>query len=69
MPVLVMHSATDNVIPFRLGEELFSRIEGPKQLHEMKTGMHSALYWSDPEGFIGAIRSFTDEHCRGSVRG
>ncbi|MBW3672234.1 MAG: alpha/beta hydrolase [Acidobacteria bacterium] len=69
VPVLVMHSSNDGVIPFRLGRELFDRLDVPKEFYEVEDGMHSALFWADPEGYLQSIRSFVGTHCENGTGG
>lgn len=68
-PVLVMHSSSDEVIPFRLGRELFDQLEVPKEFHEVDDAMHSALFWADPVSYLETIRSFVKTHCEDRISG
>src|SRR5262245_3646660 len=58
-PALVMHGDRDSVIPFRLGQELFEAIEGPKRFVTIAGGDHNdaapadaAAYWSAIDRFV-----------------
>lgn len=66
VPVLVMHSKVDSVIPFRLGEDLFDELQGPKELFVSDDAMHSGLYWSSPETWVSTIDTFVQRHCGGN---
>lgn len=51
-PVLVIHSANDDIIPFRHGRQLFEAAREPKKFLEI-TGTHN-------EGFITSGKSYED---------
>ncbi|HVN70487.1 MAG TPA: alpha/beta hydrolase, partial [Desulfomonilia bacterium] len=60
VPVLVIHSPDDEMIPFRYGEYLYDSIRGPKAFLEIK-GSHNrgfidsmAVYESSINGFINS---------------
>lgn len=62
VPVLQMHGDRDTVIPFTLGEELFARIDGPKQFVIIAGGDHNddaphdaATYWGALEQFVASL--------------
>lgn len=63
VPVLVLHSISDNVIPFALGRALYDAIDGPKEFYESKNALHSAIPWSDGRRYYEAVRTFVDTHC------
>ena len=61
-PVLIVHAERDSVIPFRLGRELFERLEAPKVFVTLKDGDHNdlydarnAAYWKPIHAFIEAL--------------
>lgn len=61
-PVLVVHAERDSVIPFRLGRELFERLEAPKRFVTLVEGDHNDLfdarhmtYWRPVQAFIEAL--------------
>jgi uncharacterized protein len=63
-PVLIVHAERDSVIPFRLGRELFERLEAPKTFVTLKDGDHNDLYdarhtvyWKPIHAFIEAVPS------------
>lgn len=68
VPVLVMHSTADDVIPFELGRELFDAIEGPKQMFESKTAPHAGISWYDADRYYEAIRTFVSASCGEETR-
>jgi hypothetical protein len=57
-PVLVVHAERDTVIPFRLGRELFERLEAPKTFVTLKDGDHNDLYSRDNVGYWKPIHAF-----------
>ena len=61
-PVLIVHAERDSVIPFRLGRELFERLEAPKTFVTLQEGDHNDLYdarnsayWKPIHAFIEAL--------------
>jgi fermentation-respiration switch protein FrsA (DUF1100 family) len=61
-PVLVVHAEGDSIIPFRLGRELFERLDAPKTFVTLKEGDHNDLYdagnstyWKPIHAFIEAL--------------
>lgn len=56
VPVLVMHGDADRVIPYRLGEQLYSAIRGRKRFHRIAGGDHNDLSPPHPEAYWGAVR-------------
>lgn len=57
VPKLFLHSIYDEVVPFRLGRELFEYASGPKQLVEFSCG-HTTAYEEEPQRYRQAISSF-----------
>jgi len=62
-PVLVMHGEADSIIPFRLGQELFDRIDAPKQFVAIRGADHNdffniddSAYWTPVLGFVAGLR-------------
>jgi fermentation-respiration switch protein FrsA (DUF1100 family) len=43
VPVLVMHGRRDTVIPFRLGQQLYDGIRGPKQFFVSERAGHGEI--------------------------
>lgn len=57
MPKLFFHSTEDNVVPFRLGQELFDVAEGPKDFVSLKGG-HFESHEESNGLFRSAIETF-----------
>lgn len=62
-PILVMHGDRDRVIPFRLGQELYDGLGGPKQFVRLAGADHNDFfapgndaYWSAPLAFVAGLR-------------
>ena len=49
VPVIVIHSRTDEIVPFELGEEVFKSAAEPKNFWVKEYGIHIATY----EGELG----------------
>jgi pimeloyl-ACP methyl ester carboxylesterase len=56
LPVLVMHSRTDEIIPFHHGERNFAAANEPKLLWELHADHNGAL--SDPKHFLAGLEKF-----------
>lgn len=56
VPVLVMHSRADDIVPFRHGERNFASANEPKTFCELR-GYHNDAVWEEPE-FKAAIVKF-----------
>jgi uncharacterized protein len=59
-PILVVHAERDSVIPYRLGRELFERLEGPKTFVTLKDGDHNDLYDARHEAYWRPIHAFIE---------
>lgn len=56
-PILVIHNAKDELVPFRHGQKLFEVAHEPKEF--MKTiGTHNELDWASREKYEESIKSF-----------
>ncbi len=49
VPVLVLHSPEDEIIPFKLGEKVFESARQPKQFVRMRGDHNNGFYQSQPE--------------------
>jgi len=47
-PVLVTHSAEDDIVPFSMGQMLFDQAREPKNFLALKGGHNQRLYYQDP---------------------
>ncbi len=54
-PTLVLHGERDEVVPFAMGERLYSLIRAPKRFARFPAGGHEDL---DAYGALDAVRSF-----------
>lgn len=59
MPLLVLHSPKDEIIPYRLGRALYDSAPEPKRFHELKGG-HNDGFYSTGESYLRAIQGFID---------
>jgi len=58
-PVLVVHSRDDEIIPFEMGQQIFSAVKQDKQFLELR-GDHNAGFWISREFYIPALKNFLD---------
>jgi uncharacterized protein len=61
IPVLIMHSPTDDLIPFHHGQRLFAAANEPKLFCELEGGHNDAL--GDGKMFIGGLEQFLSLLC------
>jgi fermentation-respiration switch protein FrsA (DUF1100 family) len=57
-PVLIMHGSRDSVVPFHLGERLFSLAREPKRFVRFNNGGHEGL---DSHGAMAEVKKFIAE--------
>ncbi len=58
MPKLIIHSQDDQVVPFRMGEELFEQANDPKEFWEIR-GQHTDALADYPDEFVRRINRMT----------
>ncbi len=59
-PLLVVHSRDDKIIPFRMGERIFSGYSGPKEFLALSGG-HNETYFENPEQYCEALDRFISD--------
>jgi fermentation-respiration switch protein FrsA (DUF1100 family) len=57
IPLLIMHSPYDEVVPFAMGQKLFSAASEPKTFFEL-VGGHNDGYEVSGKAYVKAIHSF-----------
>lgn len=60
VPLLVIHSRDDEIIPFDMGRTVFEAATGPKTFLEIG-GDHNAGYWLSRETYVPALDDFLSE--------
>jgi fermentation-respiration switch protein FrsA (DUF1100 family) len=58
VPKLLIHSRTDEVVPFWMGEKLFAAAPQPKEFWVIERASHNETFGID--GYIDRIRTFLD---------
>jgi uncharacterized protein len=66
VPTLVIHGDSDGIIPYRLGQQLYESLPGPKRFVTIPGGDHNDPAPTDPELYWGAVREFVLSLRRGS---
>jgi fermentation-respiration switch protein FrsA (DUF1100 family) len=59
-PVLVVHGDSDTIIPYRLGQQLFERLDAPKRFVTVPGGDHNDFFDARHEDYWAPIRAFLD---------
>jgi len=57
MPLLILHSPQDEIVPFAMGQELFAAAPEPKRLVEM-VGGHNDGYLDFGERYLAVVKRF-----------
>lgn len=60
LPVLYLHGTADEIVPFSMGNELYSASGGRKQFVAIDGGRHDNNAATDGSAFRGAIASFVE---------
>ena len=58
VPLLLIHGTADEVIPCRMGHELFGACPTEKSIHIVEGGLHKDLYLISPDSLTWAISQF-----------
>jgi len=61
VPVLIIHSPTDNIIPFEFGRKLFEAANEPKSFLEIN-GTHNDGYMVSAEQYEAGVTAFLDTY-------
>ncbi len=59
-PTLVIHGDRDEIVPFRMGQELFEIAPGPKQFYRVPGAGHNDLLWVAGSEYTARVRDFID---------
>ncbi|MBW3564770.1 MAG: alpha/beta hydrolase [Acidobacteria bacterium] len=62
-PVLVMHSRSDTILPFALGEQLQQRIGTSASLSVFEASGHGTLAWDEREKWMYEVTRFVEANC------
>ena len=63
LPILILHSPEDEIIPFKMGEELYRLARPPKELIRLR-GDHNAGFMVSGGAYPKAIADFLKRHLR-----
>jgi uncharacterized protein len=67
LPVLYIHGTADEIVPFSMGEQLFSATQCNKRFVPIPSGKHDNNAIAGGTAFLAAIRSFVAETGRDST--
>jgi len=59
-PILVVHGDRDEIVPFRVGEDLFQRVQGDKELFVVSGASHADQYVVGGDQYWARLRSFVE---------
>ena len=60
LPILILHSPDDEIVPFRMGQRLYAAAASPKRLVEL-TGGHNDGYYATGKSFLDSIQTFLQD--------
>jgi fermentation-respiration switch protein FrsA (DUF1100 family) len=60
-PLLIIHGTEDKQIPFKMGEKLFHKYKGEKELIRIEKAGHNNIQLVDPDSFWNGIESFLNK--------
>lgn len=61
VPLLVIHSPEDDIIPYAHGKNIFAAAPEPKQFYELK-GTHNGGHFDSEKTYLPALRKFIDDY-------
>jgi len=64
MPVLVIHGALDEVVPFELGRQVYEAAPSPKAFYPVAGADHNNLYVAGGRPYYQRLKQFVDEVIR-----
>ncbi|HKG21296.1 MAG TPA: alpha/beta hydrolase, partial [Blastocatellia bacterium] len=64
-PKLFIHSPVDEVVPYKLGRDLFEAAPEPKRFYEVQGAPHNETYIVGGRAYLEALRGFLEEVRRG----
>jgi uncharacterized protein len=62
-PVLVVHSPEDEIVPYKLGKELFEKARGPKEFLVIH-GTHNGGFMQSQDNYTSGLRRFIGAYVR-----
>ena len=58
VPKLLIHSPSDEVVPYRLGKKLYESAPKPKEFYKVLNAGHNDTYMVGGEKYISTIKNF-----------
>lgn len=62
IPILFIHSDTDQVVPFSAAETLYEKYAGPKEMLKIHGAGHGENYRTEPERYEKAVKAFLTKY-------
>lgn len=59
-PKLFFHSLNDEIVPYRMGQELFEKAEEPKRFIPLRGG-HNEAFWDSKDTWVSGVENFLTE--------
>ena len=57
-PVMVLHGDRDDIVPFRMAQQLFAAAPEPKRFYAVRGAMHNDTYAAGGQAYFEAIQDF-----------
>ncbi len=61
IPLLVIHGDKDEIVPIKLGREVYEVAHGPKSFYLVRGADHNALYWIGGRPYFQRLKEFIHE--------
>ncbi len=59
-PKLIIHTEDDEMIPFRMGRQIFEAAAPPKEFAAFQTGGHNAVFIVNADAYYARVRQFVE---------
>jgi len=63
-PILIVHGARDEVVPFEMGQQLFQAAPEPKRFYPIERATHNNLMEVGGESYLACLRGFVADSAR-----
>ncbi len=63
-PIIIVHGTRDEVVPFRMGQQLFAAAPEPKRFYPIEGAGHNNLMERGGENYLACLQRFVAESAR-----
>jgi fermentation-respiration switch protein FrsA (DUF1100 family) len=62
-PKLFVHGTVDELVPFEMGQRLYSASPAPKEFHEVQGAGHNDVFETGGKAYLDRLRAFVSQSC------